>query len=100
MGFGAQFIIETGVEKGDAMSPMIFNLYLHSVIQPIIPRPQELGVRVLYHVDGVLHDKPIHTFTPRVFVYILLYEDDIALLRDCLADLKSMVEVVDSQIQA
>lgn len=48
----------------------------------------------------MLHDKPIHTFTHREFVYILLYADDIALLSESLADLKSMVEVVNHQFQA
>ena len=100
MGLGAQFTIETGFKQGDAISPMLFNLYLDSVIQTILPKLQELGVRVVYQVDGVLHDKPLHTLTHREFVYILLYADDIALLSESLADLKSMVEVVHNQFQA
>jgi hypothetical protein len=82
------------------MSPMFFNLDLDSVIQTILPRLQEVGIRVVYHVDGVLHDKPIHTFTQREFVYILRCADDNAVLSESLADLKSLVEIVHNQFQA
>ncbi len=94
MGLGAQFTIETGFKQGDAMSPVLFNLYLDSVIQTILPRLQDLGVRHVYQVDDVLHDKPIHTCSYREFVYILLYADDIALLSESFADLKSNKELV------
>lgn len=35
----------------------------------MLPRLQELGVRVVYNVDGVHHDKPMDTFTHRQFIY-------------------------------
>ncbi len=79
MGLGAQFEIERGCKEWDAISRMICNLYLDSVIQTILPRLLEPGVRVGYHGDAVLHDKPIHTFTHREYVYILLSADGIAL---------------------
>ncbi len=44
---------ETGFKQWDAMSPILFNWYLHLVTQTILPLLQELGVRVVYHVHGV-----------------------------------------------
>ncbi len=104
LGLDAQFTIynETGFELGNTISPMLFNLYLDSVIQTTLPQLQELGIQVVYnvHVDGVLPDRPIHPFTHREFLYILPYANDSALLSQYLADLESMVEVILYQFQA
>ena len=58
MGLGDLFAIETGFKQGDSISPMLFNLYLDSVLAVILPQLRALGVRVVNHVEGVLHDRP------------------------------------------
>jgi hypothetical protein len=99
MGLGDMFAIETGFKQGDSISPMLFNLYLDSVLTVILPRLRALGVRVVYNVGGVLHDRPLHSLTSTEFVYLLLYADDMALLSESLTDLQCMVETVHNQFQ-
>jgi hypothetical protein len=78
LGLGAQYTIET-VFKQECHITHAIQLAFRFGIHTIIPQLQELGVRVVGQVDGVLHNKPIQTFTHRELVYILLYADDTAL---------------------
>jgi hypothetical protein len=37
LGLGEQFAVETGFKQGDVISPMLFNLYMDSVVRDVMP---------------------------------------------------------------
>jgi hypothetical protein len=81
MALGAEFHFRRDLSKGMPYYPC-FSTCIKIQYKDILPRLQELEVWVVYHVDGVLYDKPMQTFTHCVFVYVLLSKDGIALLKE------------------
>ena len=70
------FMIQSGIRRGDNLSPTIFNLYLNDLIKDI----NNLGLCVSYGDSNIS---------------MLAYADDLILISDSEADLKSMLNCLN-----
>ena len=75
-----RFSIETGLRQGGLEAPLLFNTFLDTIVRRIQPELQQLGVRVLYKIDGQLTEA--RTYTCAGVVWMLMYADDISLACD------------------
>jgi hypothetical protein len=96
LGLGERFAVETGFKQGDAISPMLFNLYMDSVVRDVMPVIRQRGIKIRYNFKGRLGEMGSGVITHEDLVWILLYADDIALLAQDLADLHIMLTELDT----
>jgi hypothetical protein len=96
LGLGEEFQVKTGFKQGDTISPLLFNLYMDSVVRDVLPHLRSLGVRVRYSDHGVLRERWHGHISHEGLVWILLYADDIALVANSARDLQLMLTILDS----
>jgi hypothetical protein len=96
LGLGEQFAVETGFKQGDVISPMLFNLYMDSVVRDVMPIIRQRGIKLQYNFNGRLEEIVHGKVTHEDLVWILLYADDIALMAEDLADLQFMLTELDA----
>ena len=75
------------------LAPDLFNIYVDSVARQLEPLLQRSGVTLQFRIDGDL--KTVRRPTHSELMWILLYADDIALIAEDMASLKSSVQLID-----
>ena len=92
------FEVKTGFKQGDVNSPMLFNLFIDTVVRSLEPLLRQEGTMFTYKIDGQLrHSK---TRDLQEIVWILMYADDIALILEEDEKLEAVMQAVDSSFSA
>ena len=89
----AWFEVKTGFKQGDVNAPMLFNLFIDTVIRCLQPVLRQSGVRFVYKIDGQLRECKSRKHED--MAWVLMYADDIALVVTHEADLKTTINLVD-----
>ena len=87
------FSVSTGVKQGDVLAPMLFNLYMDTIVQQLLPQLQAMGASIWYSLDGQLTEArhPTH----EQLLWILLYADDAVLMCRTAEQLQAAVLATD-----
>ena len=72
------FEVRTGLKQGDVNSPLLFNVFIDTVVRCLQPFLQHAGVTFVYKVDGQLRES--RTRDVQEIAWILMFADDIALI--------------------
>ena len=87
------FEVKTGFKHGDVNAPMLFNLFIDSVIRCIQTALRQSGVRFVYKMDGQLRESKSRDI--QEIAWILMFADDIALITESEHDMQEAVELLD-----
>ncbi|KAG1651948.1 hypothetical protein FOA52_009217 [Chlamydomonas sp. UWO 241] len=91
----APFPLEIGVKQGCPISPLLFNVYIDSVIRSLIAQIPNAGIQIGYVVDGVLHTPESRKDYDTTVLPLLLYADDITLLSFSEDALRTVLTLLD-----
>lgn len=72
------FQFRTGLRQGDVNAPMLFNLFIDTVVRCLEPLLRQSGVRFVYMLDGQLRVSSVRDMSQ--VAWILMFADDIALV--------------------
>ena len=87
------FEVKTGFKQGDVNAPMLFNLFIDTVVRCLEPLLGQAGVTFTYRIDGQLtHSK---TRNLHEIAWILMFADDIALIMEDGEQMESALQQVD-----
>ena len=86
------FEVKTGFKQGDVNSPMLFNLFLDTVLRACQPELECTGVRFHYNPDELLRGKT--KFYEPGTAWALAFADD-ALVANTAEDLQQAMQVLD-----
>ena len=86
-----KFPIEVGVKQGDVLVPMLFNLFLDSVIRVALKQHPDKGVQVEYTYNAPLMHNSRYKLDRSILVQNLSYADDILLTSSNIEDLECLV---------
>ena len=87
------FEVKTGFKQGDVNAPMLFNLFIDTVVRCLQPVLRSSGVKFMYHIDGHLRECTSRKLED--IAWVLMYADDIALVTESEADMQAALELVD-----
>ena len=90
---GSWFEVQTGFKQGDVNAPMLFNLFIDTVVRCLQPKLMQSGVRFMYRMDGHLRECKGRTLEE--IAWVLMYADDIALVTETEQQMQSALEAVD-----
>lgn len=88
------FSISNGVRQGCVLAPTLFNIFIDYVVRQFCKLARG-GVRIAYHLNGQLRISRMRD-TYEEMLQILLYADDMVLLAESEAEIKGMVELMDT----
>ena len=87
------FEVKTGFKQGDVNAPMLFNLFIDSVIRCLQRVLRQSGVKFVYKVDGQLRESKTRDI--QEIAWILMFADDIALVSECEQEMQRAVQLMD-----
>ena len=90
-----EFYITTGVRQGDVLAPVLFNLFLDTVIAATMATYPNAGMRMLYSLEDPLVGSR-KKMKREVNVRDLEYVDDIAMVSDSMDALEEALRVLNS----
>ena len=88
------FEVCTGFKQGDANAPMLFNLFLDTVLRKMQPELVRTGLAYFYRVDGVLREMPSRNL-PDTF-WSILFADDMAIEAPSTEQMQIALETADT----
>ena len=87
------FEVGTGFKQGDVNAPMLFNLFLDTVLRDMQAELEPLGMSFLYRVDGTLREMPSRNL-PDSF-WSVLVADDMGLVAASEGDMQKALKTAD-----
>ena len=48
--------MKNGLKQGDVNAPMLFNLFIDTIVRSLEPVLKQIGVRFMYKLDGILRE--------------------------------------------
>ena len=87
------FEVKTGFKQGDVNAPMLFNLFIDTVMRCLEPVLRQSGIKFIYRIDGQLREcsnRDLHEIA-----WALMYADDIALMTETEEQMQAALELVD-----
>ena len=87
------FDVGTGFKQGDVNAPLLFNLFLDTVLRDKQAELEPLRTSFLYRVDGTLREMPSRNL-PDSF-WSVLFADDMALVAASEGDMQKALEIAD-----
>ena len=83
-------------DKGELIT-RLFNIFLVTIVRRIQPELQQLGVQILYKIDGQLTEAK--TYTCANVVWMLMYADDISLTYENPENLQRALTVMHEEFK-
>ena len=87
------FEVRTGFKQGDVNSPIMFNLFIDTVVRCLQPLLYQSGIRFVYRLDGQLRECKSRDM--QEIAWILMYADDNALITENESQMQAAVQMVD-----
>jgi len=86
------FPVCTGFKQGDVNAPLLFNVFIDSIVWTFEPAVCQLGLRWAYKIDGNLREAK----NPSVegISWIFMYADDIALVTESEESMRAAMDIV------
>ncbi|BDA47039.1 probable craniofacial development protein 2 at N-terminal half [Coccomyxa sp. Obi] len=87
------FDVATGFKQGDVNAPLLFNIYIDTVVRAFEPLVRHLGITWQYKLDGNLRE--CKNPTASNMSWIFMYADDIALVAETQEALQEALAIID-----
>ena len=87
------FEVKTGFKQGDVNAPMLFNLFIDTVMRCLEPLLRQSGIKFVYKIDGQLRE--CRNRDRHEIAWALMYADDIALMCETEEQMQAALELVD-----
>ena len=87
------FEVKTGFKQGDVNAPLLFNLFIDTVVRCIEPLLKQSGVTFVYKVDGQLRESKARDL--QEIAWILMFADDIALITEDEQQMQHAIQLID-----
>ena len=88
------FEVRTGFKQGDVNAPLLFNLFIDTVVRCLMPLLQQSGVTFVYKMDGQLRESKTRDL--QEIAWILMFADDIAFITDNDDQMQIALQIIDS----
>ena len=88
------FEVRTGFKQGDVNAPLLFNLFIDTVVRCLEPLLKQSGVTIVYKVDGQMRKSKTRDL--QVIAWILMFADDIALITEDEQQMQQAIQLIDA----
>ena len=85
--------MKTGFKQGDVNAPMLFNLFMDTVVRCLLPMLKQSGIRFVYKLDGQLREFKSRNIQDIVWVF--MYADDIVIFAESEAQMQAALDLTD-----
>jgi len=87
------FEVATGFKQGDVNAPLLFTVYIDTIVRVFLPSIRHLGVKWSYKIDG--HIRECRKPDTSSLSWIFMYADDIALVAESDQVLQQALTFID-----